>query len=151
MLTVDGGDVGGDGASIGGEYVLIAVDSTIRVNADQTTTPVVNVTAQSVVFGVQFTWTVLRATWLADGPAAFVPIKTAEVNTICAHEHVQDFRSEQDLGPSQVVYNYAVITVGTDDQAITDDVRVRMDHIGEPSTFAAIEATWSRLAQAGVS
>lgn len=149
MRTVDGGDVGGDGASIGGAYILISTDSTFRVNADQSTTAVVNVTAQSVVFGVQFTWTVLRTTWNSDGPAAFVPLKTAEVNTICAHPHVQDFRTEQDQGPSQVLYNYAVITVGTDDGSITDDVRVRMDHINDPATFGLIDSTWQRLADAG--
>jgi hypothetical protein len=149
MRTVDGGDLGGEGASIDGAFVLIASMRTFRVNADQTTTPVVNVTAQSVAFGVQFTWTVLASTWDADGPAAFVPLKTAEVNTICAHPHVQDFRTETDQGPSQVLYNFAVITVGTDDQAITDEVRVRMDHINDPSTFASIDHVWSQLAAAG--
>jgi hypothetical protein len=151
MRTVDGGDLGGDGASIGGEFRLIGSVRTFRVNADQTTTPVVNVTAQSVAFGVQFTWTVLAAKWDADGPAAFVPIKTAEVNTICAHPHVQDFRTETDQGPSQVLYNYAVITVGTDDQAITDEVRTRMDSIGLPAVFGQIEHAWSQLAAAGAS
>lgn len=149
MRTADGGDVGGDGESIGGAFVLIGSVRTFRVNSDQTTTPVVNVTAQSVTFGVVFTWTVLASTWDADGPAAFVPLKTAEVNTICAHPHVQDFRTEQDQGPSQVLYNYAVITVGTDDQAITDEVRQRMDQIGLPSVFAAIDHVWGQLAAAG--
>ena len=150
MRTVGSGDTGGDTGEGPASYSIVAVDSTFRVNGDQTTTPVVNVTAQSTLYGVQFTWTVLRSTWLTDGPAAFVPLKTAEVNTVCGHDHVQDFRTETDLGPSQVLYNYAVITVGTDDQAITDEVRVRMDHIGDPATFAQIDATWKRLTDAGV-
>lgn len=151
MRTADGGDVGADGASIGGAGTLIGSVRTFRVNGNQTTTPVVNITAQSTAFGVQFTWTVLASTWDADGPAAFVPLKTAEVNQICAHPHVQDFRTETDQGPSEVLYNYAVITVGTDDQAITDEVRQRMDQIGLPSVFAAIDHTWSQLAAAGAS
>jgi hypothetical protein len=149
MRTVDGGDLGGDGESIGGAYNLIGSVRTFRVNADQTTTPIVNVTAQSQAYGVQFTWTVLASQWDADGPAAFIPLKTAEVNTICAHPHVQDFRTETDQGPSQILYNFAVITVGTDDQAITDEVRVRMDHINDPATFGSIDHVWSQLAAAG--
>lgn len=151
MRTVDGGDVGADGASIGGAGTLVGSVRTNRVNSDQTTTPVVNVTAQSTTFGVQFTWTVLAATWDADGPAGVIPLKTAEVNQICAHPHVQDFRTETDQGPSQVLYNYAVITVGTDDQAITDEVRQRMDQIGLPAVFGKIDHVWSQLAAAGAS
>ena len=149
MRTVDSeGNASGEGGP-GVGYTLISTTPTFRVNADQTTTPVVDITAQSTVYGVQFTWTVLGTTWATDGPAAFVPLKTAEVNQVCAHEHVQDFRTETDAGPSQVLYHYAVITVGTDDQAITDDVRVRMDHLNDPATFGAIDAAWSKLAEAG--
>ena len=103
----------------------------------------------SNTFGVQFTWSVLASTWDASGPAGVVPLKTAEVNTICAHAHVQDFRTETDQGPSQVLYNYAVITVGTADQAITDEVRQRMDEIGLPAVFGKIDHVWSQLAAGG--
>jgi hypothetical protein len=147
-------DPGGDAATGGGSgtgYVFISSARTFRVNADQSTTPIVNLTAQSVAYGVQFSWTVTAKAWDTDGPAAFVPSKTAEVNQVCSHPHVQDFRTEVDQGPSQVLYNYAVITVGTDDQAITDEVRVRMDHINDGATFGAIDHVWSQLAAAGAS
>lgn len=148
MRTADGGDLPGVDDAGSEAYTLIGSARTFRVNPDQTTTPVVNVTAQSTVFGVQFTWTVLASVWDASGPAGVVPIKTGEVNLICGKPHVQDFRTEQDQGPSQVLYNYAVITVGTEDQAITDEVRVRMDKISPPPN-AAIDATWKRLQDAG--
>lgn len=151
MRTADGGDPGGGPGGAGAAFTLLGSVRTFRVNGDQTTTPVVDVTAQSSLYGVQFTWTVLASTWDSDGPAAFVPLKAAEVNVICAHDHVQDFRTEKDQGPSQVLYNYAVITVGTDDQAVTDEVRVRMDHINDPATFGKIDAVWSQLAAAGAS
>jgi hypothetical protein len=151
MRTADGGDLTTDGTTPDEAYTLIATDRTFRVNADQSTTQIVNITAQSKLYGVQFTWTVLAATFDTDGPAAFIPLKTAEVNTICGHPHVQDFRSEVDQGASLVLYNYAVITVGTDDGAITNEVRQRMDQIGTPQVFAKIDAAWKNLAAAGAS
>jgi hypothetical protein len=151
VKTVDLNGSGTGEATVGHGYTMIATARTFRVNADQTTTPIVNLTAQSDTYGVQFTWTVLAKTWDTDGPAAFVPIKVDEVNQVCSHPHVQDFRTETDQGPSQVLYNYAVITVGTDDGSITDEVRVRMDQINNASTFGAIDATWQRLASVGAS
>lgn len=149
MRTQDSeGVTAGEGGTLAA-YTFAGSARTFRVNADQSTTPVVNVTAISNLYGVQFTWTVTAATWDASGPAGVIPLKTEEVNAVCGHEHVQDFRTETDQGPSQVLYNYAVITVGTDDQAITDEVRVRMDHLNDPTTFAAIDHTWSQLAAAG--
>jgi hypothetical protein len=148
MRTADGGDLPDVGDAGSSAYTFLGSVRTFRVNPDQSTTPVVNVTAQSTVFGVQFTWTVLAETWDASGPAGVIPQKTGEVNLICGKPHVQDFRTEQDQGPSQVLYNFAVITVGTDDQSITDEVRVRMDHISPPPN-AQIDAVWQRLADAG--
>lgn len=140
----------GGGAPGGSAYTLVGQQRTFRVNTSANTfTPIVNVTVQSVAYGVQYTWTVLAKTVDDDGLPSVAEQKTGEVNQICSTDHVQDFRTEQDQGPSQVLYNYAVITVGTDDGAITDEVRVRMDLINQPSAFAAITACWNRLVAAG--
>jgi hypothetical protein len=130
-------------------YQLQGVVRTFRVNNDNTTTAIVQVTATSQLYAVTYTWALLAATWDSDGGPPLIALKTGEVNAICGHEHVQGFRTEQDQDSSGVLYNYAVITVGTDDGAITDEVRVRMDHIGLPSAFAAIDAAWQRLVNAG--
>src|SRR5438045_4203424 len=116
MRTVDDGSIVEDTA-----YTLIGASRTFRVNPDQTTTSIVNVAAQSQKYGVQYTWTMLASTWDVDGGPPAIALKTEQVNALCGHDHVQDFRTEQDQGPSGVLYNYAVITVGTDDQAITDE------------------------------
>lgn len=142
------GVTAGEGGTLAA-YVFVGSSRTFRVNADQSTTAVVNVTAQSALYGVQFSWTVTAQEWDASGPAAVIPLKTEEVNAVCANAHVQDLRTETDQGPSQVLYNYAVITVGPEDGAQTDEVRVRMDHLNDPATFAAIDHTWSQLAAAG--
>jgi hypothetical protein len=151
MRVIDPDAPGGGGSAGVGNFRLIATQRTFRVNADQSTTPVINVTAQSLAYGVQFTWTMLAKTWDESGGPPAISLKTSEVDQLCGHEHVQDFRTEQDQGPSQQLYNYAVITVGTEDQAITDDARVRMDSIGLPSAFAAVDAVWNRLVSVGAS
>jgi hypothetical protein len=129
-------------------YRLIAAQRTFRVNSDGSTSPVVNVTAQSQKYGVQYTWTILGQTWDQDGGPPAIALKTEQVNAICGHDHVLDFRTEQDQGASGQLFNYAVITVGTDDELVTDEARVRMDHIGEPAAFAAIDTVWRRIAAA---
>jgi hypothetical protein len=53
---------------------------------------------------------------------------------------------EEDIGTDGALYNYLVVTVGTDDGERSQDVRIRMDRIGEPAAFAAIENAW-RLVQ----
>lgn len=143
MRTQDGGDISSDTA-----YTLIGTSRTFRVNPDGSTTPVITVTAQSQKYGVVYTWTMLASTWDQDGGPPNISLKTEQVNAICGHDHVQDFRTETDQGPSSQLYNYAVVTVGTDDGAITDEVRIRMDHIGDPSAFAAIDADWNRISGA---
>lgn len=141
---------GGGSAPGGAAYVLIGTERTFRVNtAASTFTAVVNLTAQSVAYGVQYTWTVLAKTVDSDGAPASADLTTGWVDQICAAAHVQDFRSEQAQGPSQVLYNYGVITVGTDDESITDEVRVRMDQLNTPGAFKAIADCWSRLVAAG--
>lgn len=141
---------GNGGAPGGSEYILVGTQRTFRVNTSANTfTAIVNITCQSVAYGVQYTWTVLAKTVDSDGLPAAAVQKTGEINQICATEHVQDLRSESDQGPSQVLYNFAVITVGTDDGSVSDEVRVRMDNINTPAAFAAIAACWERLVAAG--
>lgn len=138
---------GGDAADH--PFRLIGSNRTFRVNADGTFTPIVNLTLASVLYGVQFSFTILAATFDSDGGPPLEAERTAWVDEICAHPHVVGFRSEVDQGPDQVLYNYGVIEVGTDDGAITDETRVRMDHLNDPATFAAIDATWGRLVALG--
>ena len=140
MRTDEGGATVEDYA-----YNLITAQRTFRVNPDQTTTPIVNVTAQSQKYGVVYTWTMLAKAWDGDQGTANVMTKTSQVNTVCSQDHVQDFRTEVDQGPSQQLFNYAVITVGTDDGAITNDFRVRMDHIGDSSVLTTIQAVWDQI------
>lgn len=130
-------------------YTPIATQRTFRVNNDGTFTPIVNITAASVLYGVQFTFTLLASTFDDDGGPPLAAERTAWVDEICAHDHVQDFWSETDQGPSQVLYNYGVITVGTDDGAITTQVQVRMDHLNDEATFAAIDKAWKQLQALG--
>lgn len=138
---------GGDAADH--PYRLIATQRTFRVNNDGTFTPVVNITAASVLYGVQFTFTILAKTFDTDGGPPLTAERTNWVDTICAHDHVQGFWSETDQGPDQILYNYGVITVGTDDGAITDQVRARMDQLNAPATFGLIDASWKRLQALG--
>lgn len=140
---------GGDAADH--PFRLIGANRTFRVNADGTFTPIVNLTLASVLYGVQFSFTILAATFDTDGGPPLEAERTAWVDEICGHAHVVGFRSEVDQGPDQVLYNYGVIVVGTPDLAITDEVRVRMDHLNDQSTFAAIDASWKRLQAAGAS
>lgn len=130
-------------------YTPVATVHTDRVNNDGTLTPIVNITAQSDAYGVQFTFTITEATWQADGGPPETALRTEWVNAICAHDHVIGFYTEQDQGPSQVIYNYAVITVGTADGALTGVVRVRMDQLNTPGAFAAIDAEWARITALG--
>lgn len=145
MLQVPGGD------SVGapGRYNLLGVVNTFRTNQNNTTTPLVELSAYSLVYGVTYTWAVTTATYLADGGDVLASEKTAQVEQICAHEHVQGFRTEKEEDRSSLLYNYAVITVGTDDGAITDTCSVRMDQIGTPGAFQIIADTWNRLVTTG--
>ena len=140
---------GGDAADH--PYTPIAIQRTFRVNNDGTFTPVVNITAASTLYAVQFTFTILASTFDTDGGPPLTAERTAWVDQICGHAHVQGFHSETDQGPDQILYNYGVILVGTDDGAITDEVRVRMDHLNDQATFAAIDRAWQRLKAMGAS
>lgn len=140
---------GGDAADH--PYIPIGTVRTFRVNNDGTFTPIVNITAASALYGVQFTFTLPAKTFDDDGGPPLTAERTAWVDEICGHAHVQDFWSETDQGPSQVLYNYGIITVGTDDSAITNQVRARMDQLNDEATFSAIDKAWKQLQALGAS
>lgn len=131
------------------EYQLIGAVATFRVNQNNTTTPIVEITARSVLYDVQFTWDVLKTTFDASGAKNLAELKTSQVNEVAAHANVQALRSEKDQDRSGLLYNYLVITVGTPDLTITNDVTVRMDHVGDSSTFTLIDNTWKQLVDSG--
>jgi len=140
----DGGDVGAPG-----RYNLLGVVNTFRVNQNNTTTPLIELSAYSTLYGVTYTWAVTKATYVADGGDVLASEKTAQVEAICADAHVQGFRTEKEEDASGLLYNYAVITVGTDDGAIADSTSVRMDQLGTPGAFQAIADCWARLVKTG--
>jgi len=140
---------GGDAADH--PFIPVGTTRTARINTDGTFTPVVNITAQSALYGVEFTFTITAEKW--DGGLGY-PLtaeKASQVDEVCGHAHVQDFYTQTDQGPSQVLYNFAHIVVGTDSGAITDEAVVRMDHLGDQSTYAKIDQVWKRLTDFGAS
>jgi len=144
LQKIEPGDVGAPG-----RYNLLGVVNTFRVNQNNTTTPLVELTAYSIVYGVTYTWAVSKATYVADGGDVLASEKTAQVEAICAAPHVHAPPTEKDEDESDLLYNYAVITVGTDDGAIADSTSVRMDQLGTPGAFQAIADTWARLVKTG--
>jgi hypothetical protein len=144
LAKIEPGDVGAPG-----RYNLLGVVNTFRVNQNNTTTPLVELTAYSIVYGVTYTWAVSKATYTSNGGDVLASEKTAQVEAICAAPHVQGLRTEKDEDDSDLLYNYAVITVGTDDGTITDTATVRMDHLGTPGAFGAIAAVWAALVKTG--
>jgi hypothetical protein len=134
------------GESVGTtEYGIVSQNSTFSVNPNNTTTAIEQITARSLKYDVTFTFNVTAATYAADGAAVLASEKTAQVNEICAHEHVIGVRGEEDQGSDGNLYNYLVVTVGTPDGARSSDVRIRMDHIGLPSAFGAIDDAWNLM------
>lgn len=130
-------------------YDLVSVVDTFRVNPNNTTTNLVEITARSHLYDVQYTWDILKSTFDGEGAPAAAALKTQQVNQIAGADHVYSVRSEPDQDKSGVLYNYLVVTVGTDDGAITTDVAIRMDAIGQPSAFAAIASAWKKLQALG--
>lgn len=146
------GDSGiSDSAGGGAAYTLLSSSRTSRVLPNNTTQPIQDVTAMSNLYGVAFEFFVSGTTWDTDGGPPLIAERTAWVNEVCAYRHVQGFRTEQDLNASELLVNIAVITVGTDDGAITAEARVQMDHLNDPATFGAIDKVWATLAAAGAS
>lgn len=131
------------------EYRLVGAVPTFRVNQNNTTTAIVELTAYSPLYGVQYTWDVLKTTFDRDGGKALAEQKTEQVNAVAAHPHVQALRSEKEQDRSGLLYNYLVITVGTPDLAITTDVTRRMDQLADTATAAAIDKAWKTLVAAG--
>ena len=140
---------GGDAADH--PFIFVSADRTNRVNADNTFTPIVNITCQSTLYGVQFTFTILASTWDGGGAPPLEAERTGWVDEVCGYPHVIGFRCEQDQGPDRVLYNYAKIVVGPEDATTGDEVTVRMDQLNKPSTFAAIDRAWQLLSDAGAS
>ena len=140
---------GGDAADH--PYIFVGAQGTQRVNNDGTFTPVVNITIQSALYGVQFTFTILQSTWDNGGAPPLEAERTAWVDQVCSHPHVIGFHSEADQGPDQIIYNYGVILVGPDGASTGIEVRQRMDHLNDQNTFAMIDKAWQQLVAAGAS
>lgn len=126
-------------------YTLVSAAPTSRVAGDNTVEDVIQVTATSQLYGVTYTWFVEPKNWTTDGGPPLIQEKTRDVNAIMEHDHVIGFRTVQDQNASRLLVNYAVISVGTSDGSIYDEVRVQMDAINTPAAFGAIDATWHRL------
>lgn len=139
----------GGGAAAPYEFRLVGVEHTFRVNADATTSPIVLITAYSVLYAVTFSWFITQKTFDDFGADGAAREKTGQVNAVCGLEHVQGFRTEQDQDRSSLLYNYAVVLVGTDDQRITASVSQRMDQIADASMVAKIDAAWEKLVALG--
>lgn len=144
MEVADGG-----GGVTPSHFTLVGVVPTFRVNQNNTTTAIVEITAYSVLYGVQFTWDVLQTTFTATGAKNLAAQKTSEVNAVAEIPHVQALRSEKEQDRSGLLYNYLVITVGTPDLAITQDVTSRMDQIDSEATAAKIDTAWKQLVALG--
>lgn len=134
---------GGDNST--SAYTLVAAAPTSRVAGDNTIQDVIQVTATSKLYGVTYTWFVEPAAWTTDGGPPLIELKTEQVNAIMGADHVIGFRTVQDQDASRLLVNYGVISVGTADGSIYDEVQVRMDAIGTTAAFGAIESTWARL------
>jgi hypothetical protein len=130
--------VGSDGVAAGA-FQIVSQLSTIQVNANNTTTPIEQITFYDVRYGVTATFNVLNSVYQADGARNLVAERVAQLEALCAEPHVVAARGAQDQDPaSGILYNYLVLTVGTPDFARTSEVWVRMDHLGTPAAFGAI-------------
>jgi hypothetical protein len=138
-VVPDAGDAPDD------EYQVVGQNSTYRVNNNNTTTPIEQITARSVKYDVVFTFNVTATTYNNAGAAVLARSKTAEVNAIAKLDHVIGVRGEEDQGNDGNLYNYLVVTVGTPDGERSSDVRIRMDHLGDPSAFGQVHRAWDLL------
>jgi hypothetical protein len=126
-------------------YTLIAAVNTTRTTGDNSTQDVVFVTAMSKLYGVTFSWFVNPTSWNVDGGPPLIEEKTGQVNAIMQADHVLGFRTIQDQDLSRLLVNFGVITVGSQDGQVQDEVQVRMDQLGTPATFTAIANLWNTL------
>lgn len=127
------------------DYTLVAAAPTSRVAGDNTIQDVVQVTATSSLYGVTYTWFVEPKNWTTDGGPPLIQEKTGDVNAVMEADHVIGFRTVQDQNASRLLVNYAVITVGSQDGSVSDEVQVPMDHLNTPATFGAITSVWETL------
>lgn len=141
-------DAGGGGTSTD-PYTLVATRSDYETKGNNILVPIEEITATSTKYGVTFTFNVTAATFNADGARNLAQEKVAQVDAIAEHDHVVGIRGEQDQGGDGNLYNYLVVTVGTDDGLITTDVRIRMDQIGDTGAYTAINHAWTLLQNLG--
>lgn len=139
----------GPGSTGGNPYTSYRIARSFRVGNDGSFLPIVTITAVSVAYGVSFSFDLTAATFETDGGPPLTYERTGWVDEVCAQPHVQGFRTMRDSGPDDILYWFAVITVGTDDGQLTDEVQQRMDHLNDPGTFALIDACWNRLVAMG--
>lgn len=132
-------------------YTLKGVLDTFRVNANNTTTDLVQITAVSVKYGVEYTWDLSKATFDGEGAKNAAELMTQQVNQLMSAAHVIGARPSQDQDVSGVLYNYLVVIVGVPDGSIQTEVSIRMDHIGLPSAFGAVDDAWKQLVALGAS
>lgn len=145
MLAQPGGSSVGSNA-----YDIIDQLSTVQVNPNNTTTAIEQITFRSLTYGVIATFNVLQSVYQTNGAAVLVSERTAQLEQLVGHEHVQGARGEQDQDPSNGrLYNYLVLTIGTPDFARTSEIKIRMDQLGTQAAFAAIDAAWATLQALG--
>lgn len=146
MLVAPNGDSVGDA-----EYAIVGQNSTFKVNPNNTTTAIEQITARSLKYDVTFSFNVTKHTFDNNGAQVLVAERTAQVNEIAGHDHVYAVRGEEDQGRDGNLYNYLVVTVGTPDGERTTDVRIRMDQIGTVGAFQAINTAYANLLAVGPS
>jgi hypothetical protein len=139
----------GGGGSSPTAYELIGAISTYRNGPNQTLIPIEEISARSLLYDVSFTFDVTMTTFQGSGAQELASEKTGYVNAIGAMDHVVGLRGEQDTANDGNVYNYLVITVGTDDGLITTDVRLRMDHLGTGQEATLVDNAWTNLQALG--
>lgn len=139
------------GSSVGsGAYDIIDQESTVQVNPNGTTTDIEQITFRALAYDVVATFNVLASTYQADGAPGLVSEKTAQVEQLCANPNVVGARGAPDQDKrTGLLYNYLVLTIGTPDFARTSEVWVRMDHLGLPAAFAAIDQAVALMSALG--
>ena len=130
-------------------YELVGAVSTFRNGPNNTLLPIEEITARSTLYDVTVIFDITQATFMGEGAQIAAADKIGEVNAIGGHDHVVALRAEQDVANDGNLYNYLVITVGTDDGLITTDIRARMDSLSSPATYTAIDRAWQQLVALG--
>lgn len=146
MALEQGTGAGGDSPTA---YQIVSQLSTFRVNANNTTTAIEQLVVRSLMYDVTFMFNVTHAVFLADGAPILAAERTQQVNAFGAHPHVVGLRGEEDQGADGNLYNYLVVTVGSDDGERTTDVRIRMDQLGSGSRFDAVDNAWNLINNLG--